>query len=144
MATTLAFFDSNVLVAASISGHPHHEASNARLALLQRGGGACATHTLAEAYNTLTAYPKGYGVSPAEAALILQEASSVYTLVALTAKESLRAILDAARRGLTGGIVYDALLIACARKIDAKVVYTNNVGRFRLIAPDLTGKIREP
>jgi len=144
MAKNLAFFDSNILIAASISGHIHHAASNARLALLQRSGGACASHTLAEAYNTLTAHPKGYGVPPADAALILQQASQTYTLVSLTPKETLRAIEDAALQGLPGGIVYDALLIACARKIDASVIYTNNVKHFCRIAPNLASRIREP
>ncbi len=143
MAKNLAFFDSNVLIAASISGHPNHKTSHARLALLQHGGGACASHTLAEAYNIFTGYPNGYGIPPAEAALILQQASSMYTLVALTAKETLRAIEGAAQFGVAGGI-YDALLVACARKVEAKVIYTSNVKHFRLIAPDLIPLIREP
>lgn len=144
MAKTLAFFDSNVLIAASIPGHIHHNAANARLALLQRGGGACASHSLAEAYNTLTGHPKGYGVPPVDAARILQQASKVYTLVALTPKETLRALEDAAQRGLTGGIVYDALLLACARKVGAGVIFTSNYKHFRQIAPDLAARIREP
>jgi predicted nucleic acid-binding protein len=144
MTKNLAFFDSNVFIAASIHGHVHHAASNARLALLQRSGGACASHTLAEAYNTLTAYPKGYGVPAADASRILQQASELYTLVSLTPKETLRAIEDAALQGLTGGIVYDAILIACARKIDARAIYTNNVKHFKRIAPDLASRIHEP
>jgi predicted nucleic acid-binding protein len=144
MAKNLAFFDSNVLISASISGHVHHAASHARLALLRRSGGACASHSLAEAYNTLTAYPKGYGIPAADASRILQQVSELYTLVSLTSKETLEAIENAALLGLTGGIVYDALLIACARKIDARVIYTNNVKHFRRIAPDLTSRIHEP
>ena len=144
MAKNLVLFDSNVLIAASIPGHIHHDVSNARLALLQRGGGACASHSLAEAYNALTGHPKGYGVPAAYAVRILKQVSKIYTLVALTPKETLQAIEDAALRGLGGGIIYDALIVACARKVNARVIYTNNVKHFRQIAPDLADRIHEP
>jgi predicted nucleic acid-binding protein len=144
MEKSLAFFDSNVLIAASIPGHIHHQHSSARLATLQHGGGACAAHSLAEVYNTLTNDRKGYSVPPADAARILQHASKTYTFVALTAKETLQAIENIALQGLRGSIIYDALLLACARKIDAKAIYTNNIRHFRLIAPDLASRILLP
>ncbi|SFS04108.1 looped-hinge helix DNA binding domain-containing protein, AbrB family [Granulicella pectinivorans] len=43
--------------------------------------------------------------------------------------------------GLTGGIAYDALLLACARKVDATEFYTFDTNRFRLVAPDLADGI---
>jgi predicted nucleic acid-binding protein len=45
---------------------------------------------------------------------------------------------------LSGGIIYDALLIACARKIDAERIYTWNVRHFQMVAPDLAERIVEP
>ena len=143
MAKALEFFDSNVLVAASLPEHVHHEASIARLSPLSRGGGACAAHSLAETYNTLTRV-KGYQVPTADAARIIQYASRTYTIVTLTADETLEAIEDAALRGFEGPIIYDALLLACARKVKAKSIYTSNIRHFRRIAPDLASRIFEP
>ena len=54
------------------------------------------------------------------------------------------AIEQAAGLSLTGPIIYDALILACARKIKAAVIYTQNVRHFRQAAPDLAHIIREP
>jgi len=139
----LIFFDSNILIAATLSGHPHHEASSARLAPLQRGGGALAAHSLAEIYTTLTR-ASTYRIPAADAMRILQHAAKIYRVVTLTAAETLHTIEDVAAQGLTGPIVYDALLLACARKIDARIIYTSNTKHFRRLAPDLAARIREP
>jgi predicted nucleic acid-binding protein len=139
----LEFFDSNVLVAASLSEHVHHRAASSRLAHFLQGGGACAAHTLAETYNTLTR-SSGYRVPPADASRIIHYASKTYTIVTLSARETLNAIEHAAMRGFAGPIIYDALLLACARKIDARYIYTSNVRHFRQIAPDLASRIVEP
>jgi hypothetical protein len=45
---------------------------------------------------------------------------------------------------LLGGIIYDALLLASARKVSADRIYTWNLGHFRMIAPDLAARIVEP
>jgi predicted nucleic acid-binding protein len=143
MAERLTFFDSNVLIAATLQEHAHHKASSALLAGLQRGGGAIAAHSFAETYNTLTRV-SGYRIPPDDVARILQHANKTYTVVTLTAVETFRAIQDAAARGFAGPIIYDALLLACARKIDARAIYTSNLKHFRRIAPDLASRIREP
>jgi predicted nucleic acid-binding protein len=139
----LNFFDTNVLVAASIPDHPHHAACLARLAKLAARGGACAAHSLAEAYTTFT-HASRYGMPPADALRIVDEASKTFTVISLTAKEYLHAIEAAALVGPKGPIVYDAVLLACARKIAAKIIYTNNVSHFRKVAPDLASRIVEP
>jgi predicted nucleic acid-binding protein len=45
---------------------------------------------------------------------------------------------------LSGGIIYDALLMSCARKADAERIYTWNERHFRLVAPDLADRIVTP
>jgi predicted nucleic acid-binding protein len=47
-------------------------------------------------------------------------------------------------RRLTGGIIYDCLLLACARKAQAERICTWNVRHFRSIAPDLAERIVTP
>jgi predicted nucleic acid-binding protein len=138
------FFDTNVLVAASLTIHPDHQACNERLAQMRRAGAACAAHSLAEAFSTFTRMPMPYRVSPSDALRIVQHISETCTVVTLTATETLRTIRDIAERNLGGGLVYDALLLACARKIEAKRIYTNNQKHFRQIAPDLASRIFVP
>ena len=140
----LDFFDTTVLVASSIQNHPHYPESSACLSRLRETGGACAAHTLAESYNTLTRTSKGYGLPPLAAAAIVKEAREWFTLLSLTPDETLSTIHAIAERGLPGALVYDALILACARKIDARHIYTNNLKHFRQVAPDLASRIVEP
>jgi len=144
MTGELDFFDTNVLVAASVREHPHHPASIARLAQYEAGGGACAAHTLAEVYSNLTRFPKGYSVAPLDALRILSHIHETFHIVALTPRETLLTIEACAELDLRGAIVYDALLVACARKIKARHIYTHNIKHFRVVAPDLASIIVEP
>lgn len=140
----MIFFDTNVLVAASLASHPHHQACNERLGKLAPQKGACAAHSMAEAYSTFTGTPAPYRLSPFDALQILERASQTYTLVTLTPAEVLQTLNHLAQSRLTGGIVYDALLLACARKIGAETIYTIDYKDFRRIAPDLADRILEP
>jgi hypothetical protein len=45
---------------------------------------------------------------------------------------------------LPGGIIYDALLMACARKVNSERIYTWNEKHFRMVAPDLADRIVTP
>ena len=76
--------------------------------------------------------------------LIVEHTLSFTSVVALTGEETLSTLRSLAQRNLGGGLVYDALLLACARKIDASVIYTHNIKHFRQIAPDLEDRIRIP
>ncbi len=138
------FFDTNLLIAATVYEHPHHAASNARLARLASGNGVCSTHTLAEAYTNLTRHSKGYGREPASVLHILEYIQQTFTLITLTPREMIKTIASVSALGLRGPIVYDALLMACARKVDAVAIYTWNVKHLRDVAPDLASRIREP
>ncbi len=65
-------------------------------------------------------------------------------MVSLTPTEYLAAIQGLGKLGHSGGMVYDALLLACARKAKASRIYTLNQKHFRLVAPDLATRIHEP
>ena len=143
MDDVIAFFDSNVIVAASIAEHAHHDVASARVTRFAHGGGACAAHSLAEVFNTLTR-SSAYGIPPADASVIVKHAATTYRLITLTGTETAKVIEEAARDGLAGPIIFDALLIACARKAKARFIYTGNVRHFRLIAPDLASRIVNP
>jgi len=66
------------------------------------------------------------------------------TIVSLDADESVAVIRELAGRGLSGGIVHDGLILRCARKADARKIYTLNAKHFKLAAPDLAERILEP
>jgi hypothetical protein len=66
------------------------------------------------------------------------------TAIALTPAEYLATIHRLSEAGLSGGIVYGALLLACARKCKADAIYTLNERHFTRLAPDLSDRIRTP
>jgi predicted nucleic acid-binding protein len=51
------FFDTSVLVAAFWRGHPYHAASLGLVASASKKRSACALHTIAKVYATMTALP---------------------------------------------------------------------------------------
>jgi hypothetical protein len=62
----------------------------------------------------------------------------------LTGEEYFGAIEHAAERGFTSGRIYDALLLRCAGKVKADIIYTWNLKHFRMIDPRLADRIRTP
>jgi predicted nucleic acid-binding protein len=138
------FFDTSVLIAASSPHHASHEACVDRLAAADVRGGACAAHSLAEMYSVFTRIPPPFRIPPAAALQIAQHTSKRFTVVTLTTAEQLAVIRDLADRELGGGMTYDALIAACARKARATRLYTLNRKHFCKVAPDLTPRIFEP
>ena len=105
---------------------------------------ACAAHSLAEVYSTLTRYPGKQRLSAESAALLVQEIERKLSLVWLDGDEYRGAIHRIASMGIVVGAVYDALIAACALKADAQVLYTWNLGHFILLGDDVARKVRTP
>ena len=139
-----AFFDTSVLVASFLGDHVHHQASLRVFALAKPRDCACSLHTLAEVFAVLSSLPLKPPISPDQAGLFVEEAYRRLTLVSLNDNEYFGAIQEAAERGLSGGRIYDALLLQCAKKCKAEVIYTWNLKHFQAIAPDLARHIRRP
>jgi predicted nucleic acid-binding protein len=138
------FFDTSVLIAAFWGGHLSHEVSVERLASARRQHSACGIHSLAEVYATMSVLPVKPAIPTEQVLLFVQEVQARLTSIILGEDEYLETMRDAADRGLTGGKVYDALLLRCAAKSNAEVIYTWNLNHFRAIAPALAGRIRTP
>jgi predicted nucleic acid-binding protein len=64
--------------------------------------------------------------------------------VTLSADEVTQVVHRTASMKLHGGIIYDALLLGCARKVNAGRIYTWNEKHFRMVAPDLAERIISP
>ena len=138
------FFDTSVLVASFWRGHRDHEASLRRVAAANKKKSACALHTLAEVYASMTALPVKDVIPPDQALLFVQEVRDRFNIVTLDEGEYYATIQQAAERGFTSGRIYDALLLRCAVKVRAEVIYTWNLKHFKAIDPKMAHKIQTP
>jgi predicted nucleic acid-binding protein len=138
------FFDTSVLIGAFWRGHPHHQASLKLLSAANKRKSACAMHTLAEVYATMTALPVKDVIPPDQALLFVQEVRDRLTVVTLTEEEYYATIEQAAALHFTSGRIYDAFLLRCAAKVKAETVYTWNLKHFRAISPALAARIQTP
>ena len=131
------FFDTNVIIAACLEDHEHHERALQLLerVLVEKDSGATSAHALAEAYAVMTRLPKPLRVAPAVAASLLDEnVVRHFELVALTGREYGVFVVEAGKRGLVGGILYDALHVACAEKAKADRLYSWNASHLQSVA----------
>jgi predicted nucleic acid-binding protein len=141
------FCDTSVLVAASLQFHPHYAAAAhvVEHVVAGRWAGVLGTHSLAEAYSVLTRYPTLPPIQPEEAVrLVLDNIAKHFSVIALNEADYAEVIRQAAENGFAGGLIYDALLLACGIKAKADRIYTFNVAHFRRIAPQLQKKIMAP
>jgi predicted nucleic acid-binding protein len=135
------FCDTNVLVAAFLRSHPHHNTARPVVERVKAGQdqGLVAAHSLAEAYAVLTRLPGGERVAPAMAwQLISENVVKNFTIVTLTSKEYAETLEKAAADGVEGGRTYDALLLAAAVKSGAERISTTNARHFQGLADDKT------
>ena len=142
-----AYFDTAVLVAASVADHPHHGQALALLsaARTKRVEAYISGHGLAEFYAVLTRTPFTPPIYPSEAwQLLAENILPCFEIVALSAKEYEETIHRCAQKGWTGGRVYDALHIYSAQKAACAKIYTLTVRHFRQLAPELADRIFTP
>jgi predicted nucleic acid-binding protein len=83
-------------------------------------------------------------VSGDEALLFLGNIREHLTIVALDPKEYCKAVEAASTLGVTGGGLYDAILLHCALKAKAQNIYTWNVRHFKRLGPDIAGRVKTP
>lgn len=140
-------FDTSVLLAAIVEAHPLHERS---LPWLQKGRDGrveltVAAHSLAELFAVLSTYPTRPRISPGIAARLVREnVSASARLVPLSAGDYDAAIRGMAEMSLSGGVVYDALIVRAAQKAKAEQLLTLNPRDFLRVWPDGAGIITSP
>jgi predicted nucleic acid-binding protein len=139
-----ALFDTSVLVAAVREADQRHEVSHKLLVQFAPREASCAAHSLAELYATLTGMRPPNRLLPEQAELVLSQFRTSLDCIILTADEVFQAIQRTVALKLPGGIIYDALILACARKIQAERIYTWNAKHFQMVAPDLAERIVTP
>ncbi len=127
------FFDTSVLVPALVDQLSNHPACFAVFRTYTSGenSGYCSTHSLAECYSVLTSLPLPRRVSTVEARLLIEESiMKNLNVVALTQSDYSQAITAVSNNALAGGIIYDALHAAAARKSGCSRLYTYNLIHF--------------
>ena len=140
----MIFLDTSVLVPIAQASHVHHHPSLKLWQTIADKKIGISVHAMAETYATLTAMPPPLRVSPSDVLRTLDGYLTRITPIALTDSEYLETIRRAVSMNLISGMIYDALHIACARKINAEHIYTWNLKHFRTIAPDLAHRITTP
>jgi predicted nucleic acid-binding protein len=95
-------------------------------------------------YAVLSRMPGGRRQRPEIAGILVGQIVDKLTIVALTAEEYADTIRSAVQAKIAGGTIFDALLLACARKFNPEYIYTWNLRHFQLVAPDLKDRIISP
>jgi predicted nucleic acid-binding protein len=141
------FFDTSALLPIFDADHPHH-GPNIRLFESLRPDGPlqafCSLHSLAEFFATTTRIPPPARMPPEESLFHIKQLLKRVHTVSLNEADYLAALGSIAENDLSGALIYDALLLQCARKVNAETIYTWNVRHFQQLAPDLADRIRTP
>lgn len=139
--------DTSVLVAALVEAHPRHAQAFPWLQRMRSADvqAVIAAHSIAEIFAMLTLLPLRPPIAPSAAwTLVEQSVLPFVETVDLSSSEVREAIQNLSRRGLTGGVTYDALIAETARKAHAECIITLNGGDFRRVVQEDTPVIREP
>jgi predicted nucleic acid-binding protein len=134
-------------VSLAVAHHPHHHLAYAAFRQVTTSGheGFVSAHGLSETFNTLTRLPITPMVHPTEAYRFVSETIvGNCAVVCLAEKDYLATLEAAARTGLRGGVIYDALQLRCAEKARCNRIYTFNISDFVRIAPHLRKQIVRP
>ncbi|MFP4067441.1 MAG: type II toxin-antitoxin system VapC family toxin [Spirochaetaceae bacterium] len=123
-------FDTSVLVAALVDQLSNHQSAFGVFDSYTRdeNEGYCSTHALSETYSALTALPLPRRISSVEARMLIEESIlGRLEIVELNNVDYMNAIENVSVRGLTSGIIYDALHVEAAKKASCSRIYTYNI-----------------
>ncbi len=132
-------FDTSVLVAAFVEPHPMHSRALPWLQSARSGEVAffVASHTLAECYAVLTTLPVKPRISPSMAfRLVRENVETQAKIVSLSSLDYRHTVKRMADFGLSGGIVYDALIARAAQKSGIERLLTFNANDFIRVWPE--------
>jgi predicted nucleic acid-binding protein len=138
------FLDTSALVLVFLADHPHHAASMNLFVRCDLQTASCASHSLAEVYATLTRIPAPHRATPDQAVKCLQDIASSFRLISLEGSAYLSLIQNAAANKIAGGMIYDALIAACALHAGADHIYTWNSRHFVQCGPDVASRLLVP
>ncbi len=132
-------FDTSVLVAAIVEPHPMHCRALPWLQRAKMGEFAffLASHTLAELYAVLTTLPLKPKISPSVAwRLVHDNVETVAKIISLSPSDYSATVKYMSELGLSGGIIYDAIIVKVAKKSKVERLLTFNSDDFMRVWPD--------
>jgi len=140
-------FDTSVIVASVVEAHPSHSLAFPWLRRAKAGDFELliACHSLAEAYTVLSTLPVVPRISPILAWKLVHD--NIETLahpVALSASDYSRVIRHMGEHGLSGGIMYDMLVVQAAEKAGADQILTLNAKDFTRLWPERKTHVISP
>ena len=91
---------------------------------MSRQTAGCGIHSLAEVYAVMTALPVRPSLAPEQVYFFVEQIPQRLAVIALQQTDYLRTIRQLSDRRLASGRIYEALLLACARKSKAETIYT--------------------
>ncbi|HTP06477.1 MAG TPA: PIN domain-containing protein [Nitrospirota bacterium] len=139
--------DTSVLVAALVEPHPDHQRALPWLTKERSRSGELliASHTVAELYAVLSTLPVSPRISPGLAwRLIHESVEPRVSIVSLTAADYCSLVKHLGTLGLSGGAVYDALIVKAAQKSGIDRIVTFNVNDFKRVWPEGASRIIAP
>lgn len=137
-----ALLDSSILVATLVPKESDHAAC---VDALHRGGAVIHVHALNETFANLTGGALGFRIEAEETArLIREKIVACVDVIVLNPEETLFAHRQARARGVRGGAVYDFMHLVAARKANAEVLYTLDIGNFVAFHREGDPEIRRP
>jgi predicted nucleic acid-binding protein len=122
-----------------VEAHPRHSGAASWLKRAKSGEieFLMASHSLAELYSVLSTLPARPRISPTDAWRLVQEnVAASAQLIDLSAADYSATLQRASERGLSGGVIYDALIARAAEKAGADRLLTLNETDFRRVWPD--------
>jgi predicted nucleic acid-binding protein len=142
--SVIVFLDTSALVPVFLADHPHHAASIKLFTTCTPSNAACAAHSLAEVYSTLTRIPPPHRASAEQAIRCVKTIAKRFQLVHLDGAETLAAIQNAASLEISGGTIYDSLIANCANKSGADRIYSWNTRHFERLGSKVSLKLFTP
>lgn len=139
-----AFFDTSVLLAIFCEDHVHHAVSFGLLKQFAKDEVCCAGHSLVEFYSVMTRLPTKARATAQEAMLLLDSIQERLTVISLTTEEYFAILKTVSAQGVTGGLIYDAMLAATGLKSGAAALYTWNLKHWQQLGKEVSEKLKNP
>ena len=124
------YLDSSIIVPALLARHPNHQ----DCFHLVNAHAVTSCHALAESFSTLNGQ---YKVANFKVTEMIERFAEVAQLETILPTDYLAVIKEARTRGIQGGLIYDAIHAAVARRLGVEKVFTYNLSDFKHVAPDL-------
>lgn len=131
--------DTSVLVASFVESHPKHTIAATCFQKLnsKKIKFFVSAHSLIECFAVLTRLPLSPKISPGTARFIIREnIEKQANIISLIENDYLDVISRMTDLNLSGGLIYDALILKAAQKEKVEKIYTFNIHDFQRLSQD--------